>query len=658
MAFPIATTEPRTVTEQRAGFTPRSLVLGIGLSVFLGIAAPYVRNVLPSSLLDGEYLPFGVVWPVAAFVIVLHPILQRFRASWGLTEADVALVFIMGITATAVTGDGLTAFLLSNTAAPYYGATPENRWLEYFGPYLNAWLIIPNDLNQARWLFSGCPETAEIPWGVWLVPLFWWLSLFAVTYVVCVSIVVLMRKQWTAHERLAFPLMQIPLELAGGLKAARPFWKTTAFWWGAIPPFIVVCFDIVSFFQQGWPRIPNSFGHLSFGRGFPAINLHFWYPLVGFAYFVNLDVLASVWFFHIFASVETGIMNRVGFSSGTPDIYASASHAVGWQGFGAMTFLVLGGAWMARRHLRRTAEHAVTQRNELQAADERDELVPYRTAWIGLILGTVYLGAWLWHSGMSAGTVVAFLFATYIIYIGLTRIVIQAGLVFVRAPMTAQSFTTSIIGPANMSHASLSAVAFSFGWVHTVFFFMPAMAHAAKLLVDLRLNRKHVLAAVVLALVIATAVSVYVTLLWGYRQGGDTFYGYAFSGGKFNHYNSIVSQMRYPDGVDWSAVVQFGIGAAVMWLFTLLMYRIPGWPIHPIGLTIGYTHPTAMIAFSVFIAWVAKGLILRFGGRPLYNRGKPLFLGLILGYFTGLALGVFVDWVFFGPGGGHGIYSL
>jgi len=89
-----------------------------------------------------------------------------------------------------------------------------------------------------------------------------------------------------------------------------------------------------------------------------------------------------------------------------------------------------------------------------------------------------------------------------------------------------------------------------------------------------------------------------------------------------------------------------------------LMYRIPGWPIHPIGLTIGYTHPTAMIAFSVFIAWVAKGLILRFGGRPLYNRGKPLFLGLILGYFTGLALGVFVDWVFFGPGGGHGIYSL
>ena len=634
---------------ERSGFTPRSLAFGVGLTLFLAVGAPYVRNVLPSSLFDGEYLPFGVIWPVAFLAIAVHPILSRLRGRWGLTEADVALVFVMGIAATAVTGDGLAAFLLSNIAAPHYGATPENLWLQYFGPHLDAWLILPDDLNQATWLFTGRPENAPIPWGAWTVPLFWWLSLFAATYVVCISIVVLMRKQWAEHERLAFPLAEIPIELARGMRAERPFWRTPSFWWGAGPALGIVLFNMIPWFSPGWPEITTSFGLIRPGPGFPPIRLDVWFPIVGFAYFVNLDVLASVWFLHVFATVETGIMNRFGFSSGSPDIYCSASHAVGWQGFGAMTFLVLGGLWMARRHLGRAARR--------EESDDR-EMLSYRTAYIGLILGTLYLGAWLWQSGMGIGVVIAFLFATYIIYVGLTRIVIQSGLVFVRAPMTAQSFATTMVGPANMTAAELTSLAASFAWVHTVFFFMPAMAHAAKLQVDLNIDRRHMLGAVVLALAIAVPVSIYVTLLWGYDLGGANFRGYAFSGGKFNHYNGIVGQMRFPDGVDWPAVIQFGIGGAMMWVLTLLTYRVPGWPIHPIGLTIGYTHPTAMIAFSVFLAWVAKALIVRFGGRQLYERGKPLFLGLILGYFTGLAVGVALDWLYFGPGAGHGVYSL
>jgi hypothetical protein len=652
----LATSEELTNTaDGRAGITRRSLILGLALTIVLGIGAPYVRNVLPSSLFDGEYLPFGVVWPIAMLVMIVHPLLMRFRTRWGLSEADVAIVFIMGVTAAAVTGDGLSAFLLSNISAPYFGATPENRWLEYVGPHLQSWLIIPDDVNQSTWLFTGKPVFESIPWSAWIVPLIWWLSLFGATFIVCLSIVVLLRKQWTDNERLAFPLMEVPLELARGLRTSEAFWRKPAFWWGAIPPLFIVLFNMIGFFQQGWPEITNSFGKISFGKGFPTIALHFWYPIIGFAYFVNLDVLAGVWFFHLFASAETGIMNRVGYSSGTPDIYCSASHAVGWQGFGAMTFLVMGGIWMARRHLARTARSAVKKPRDDGGGDE---MLTFRGAYIGLLAGTLYIAAWLWHSGMELPVVITFLFATFIMYVGLTRIVIQSGLVFVRAPMTAQSFTTSMLGSVNMSQAALTSVAVSFAWVHTVFFFMPAMAHAAKLHVDLRLDRRHVLIAIAIALIVATAVSIYVILVWGYELGGGSFHGYAFRGGMYNHYNSIVGQIRFPSSVDWSAMVQFGIGAALMWLLTLVMYRVPGWPIHPIGLTIGYTHPTAMIAFSIFIAWAAKGIILRMGGRPLYDRGKPFFLGLIIGYFTGLAIGVVVDWLYFGPGAGHGIYSL
>lgn len=648
--------------------TFRSVVLGTTLVALLAVGGPYTRNILASSLFDGECLPFGVVWPVAMMVMLLHPLLCRLGPRWGLTEADVAVVFIMGITATAVTSDGLTAFLLSNIGAPYYGATLENRWLDYLGPHLKAWIVPIDRADRITWLFVGKPASAAVPWDAWLVPLFWWLALFGATFWVCTCVVVLLRKQWIEHERLAFPLMEIPLELARGI-SRRPFWKKSLFWWGAIPTCGVVLWNVVGTFEPGWPAVPNTFGMVEFGRGFPAIRLHFWYPIIGFAYFVNLDVLASVWFFHLFASIETGIMDRLGYSTGTPDIYCSASHAVGWQGFGALAMLVLTGLYTARRHLWWAARLAAGQpapsaaearrpADESQLRAERRELLSYRTAFLGVLLGVVYLAAWLWRSGMDPGAVVVFLVGTWIVYVGVTRIVIQTGLVFVRAPMTAQSFTTSMLGPANLSASSLTALAVSFSWVHTVFFFMPAMAHAAKLHHDLKLSRRHIVGAVAVALAIAVPLSIYVTLFWGYDIGGDNFRGWAFGGGKLRHYDSLVAKMRNPTGVDWPALWQFLIGAAAMWLLTLLTHYVPNWPIHPIGLSIGYTHPTAIIAFSVFIAWAAKAVLVRVGGRGLYERTKPLFLGLIIGYFTGLAAAFFVDLFYFGPGQGHGIYSL
>ena len=59
------------------------------------------------------------------------------------------------------------------------------------------------------------------------------------------------------------------------------------------------------------------------------------------------------------------------------------------------------------------------------------------------------------------------------------------------------------------------------------------------------------------------------------------------------------------------------------------------------------TWTMGMLWFSIFISWVIKNTILRFGGISLYRKVFPFFLGLLLGeYFVGgawVVIGVIFD---------------
>ena len=46
---------------------------------------------------------------------------------------------------------------------------------------------------------------------------------------------------------------------------------------------------------------------------------------------------------------------------------------------------------------------------------------------------------------------------------------------------------------------------------------------------------------------------------------------------------------------------------------------------------------------SIFVAWLAKTLILKYGGAAGYARTKPFFLGLILGQTVVAGLWLLID---------------
>ncbi|HCQ03957.1 MAG TPA: hypothetical protein DIT99_26150 [Candidatus Latescibacteria bacterium] len=74
------------------------------------------------------------------------------------------------------------------------------------------------------------------------------------------------------------------------------------------------------------------------------------------------------------------------------------------------------------------------------------------------------------------------------------------------------------------------------------------------------------------------------------------------------------------------------------------------------GLAFQNTQGVRVYQFSAFLAWLIKLLVLRIGGVSLYHKTKPFFLGLLIGYTTGIGISALVDAVWF-PGDGHWVHG-
>ncbi len=63
----------------------------------------------------------------------------------------------------------------------------------------------------------------------------------------------------------------------------------------------------------------------------------------------------------------------------------------------------------------------------------------------------------------------------------------------------------------------------------------------------------------------------------------------------------------------------------------LMRLRFWWWPFHPIGYLAANTWGLQLWAMPFFVGWLAKTLIIRYAGLPLYRRTIPLAAGLIVG---------------------------
>ena len=651
--------ESFTEPSAASGLTLRSLILGICQVLIVCLGAPYAIWVLGSSEITWSFFPIGVGFPFVC-LILFNILLKSLKRSWAMRPAEMITVAVMGLVVTGIP-IFMVGFLLSIPTTPHYFASPENQWDQFILPHLPNWLIPSNAGMAMTWFFEGLPLGEPPPWNAlfdaWVMPMFWWLSFVWTLYFVCFTMVVILRKQWVERERLAFPLMVIPqtlLEDSGGSSRLPAIMRNRLFWIGVSIPMLIILWNIIGFFYHFFPKIAWDYP-VQIARGFPTANFRLYFPVIGFTYFANLNISFSIWFFYVLTMLEEGIFNRFGLGVTEVDAFVWGLPSTSWQCWGAFVAMVLWGLWMARDHLKDVFRKAWNLRHPV---DDSRELLSYRTAVIGLLLGVVYMLAWLHRAGMSYTVAILFLACVLIAYLGITRLVIQAGVYYMTTPIVGQAMTMMTLGTSSISPHGLVALGMCysfFGDVQSIF--MPSAAHAAKLHATMRMSRRGLCLAIGLAVFVGFVASISYILYMGYEQGASNFNSWFFrvsSGAGLRSFEDAMAKIKTPADFHTQKLTFFGVGAAAMSLLTFMQYRFPWWPIHPIGLAVSAVWMIRNQAVAIFIAWAAKSIIMRFGGIELYRKASPFFMGLIVGHFLGVGISFIVDMIFF-PGNGHPI---
>ena len=633
------------------------MLLGTALVVVINVGAPYSLYHLHSSQWAISYLPLSVVFFFFALVL-LNLGVRRLRRTLALSRTELVVVFAMALVGAAIPTWGTASYLVSLIATPFsHHATVENQWAAYLHRHLHDWLV-PKDELALRWFHLGLPRGEEIPWHVWAAPLAWWTAFLFSVFLLCHCLVVAFRRQWVEHERLSFALMEVPLHMTQEPEPGRhlpPFLRSRLFWLGFGVPTFMVLWNAIHYFDPGIPQIPTNWGGVSLGQGFPSFVLHVNFALIGFTFFIHREVAFSIWFFVFLSMIEEGVLNNLGYTIGGREVYTLGMPAIGWQSFGAMVVLVASMAWMARRHLGGIVRGAFSRR---RGPEEAEEMMSYRSLVLCAVGSLAFIVGFLRHSGLEWHVLAAFLFAVLVLYLGVTRIVVEGGLLFIRGPLIAQTFTHYALGSHSVSAASSASLGMHYSWQHELKgFFMAAAAHGAKLSDAARRQRRGMTWVILWAGLLALVVSTVFTVWMAYQWGAIKFGGWIFGRGATIGYDEVIRHVRNPHGPDVARLTFLGIGAALMALVTLLHYRFPWWPLHPIGLPVAIcSYPVTHFFPNVFLGWAAKTLVIRLGGIRLYERAKLFFLGIILGFFTGCGVSFLIDMIWF-TGRGHPLYG-
>ena len=626
-------------------FTLRAFIVGAAASFFIGIGTTYNIMVLHGSYMAIDFSTAAAIFLFFVLTFLINAGMGKLNRRLALRSGELKTVYVMMVVACAIPTMGLSAQLLPIITAPFYYALPENNWAELIQPHIKPWLA-PKGKLWIKYFYEGLPSwESRIPWGIWIKPLLIWAVFLLTVYFVMICMMVILRQQWMEKERLVYPLAQLPLEMARqeGDSIFSPIFKNRVMWLGFLIAFGISSLNGLHHYN---PLVPGLqlVQSISIFRNTTSLIFRLSFPMIGFFYMVHLDVAFSLWFFNLLSLAVRGFMKYFGYHvTENLGIYGSRSPIFAHQGMGAIAVLVFAGLWVGRRHIKDVLKKAFTSAPDI---DDSGEVLSYRVAFWGLVLGVIFMTFWLHATGIPLWIVPLFLAATFLLFVGLTRIVVESGMAEAVASTIGSSFVISSIGARPLGPAGLTGMALTYVWSADIrTFVMASCANGMKVIDGSAKRMRPLFWAMMLSIVVCAVASIWMLLRISYIHGGISGNRWFYGGGAKAPYNYIISQIVNPSEANMLGWYIKGIGAGIMGVLMFLRQRFLWWPLHPIGFAIGPIWMMDQMWFTVFLAWLIKLSILRYGGLKLYRSLLPLFLGLIMGQFVCNGTWLIIDFI-------------
>ena len=636
---------PRREENTKGGARARALLigaLGAAATAFLVTWAEMVLQTIKIGYLQFPPAALGLL----LVVVALSRGAARMARRWDLTSSDLLVIYCMCLVGAMTASHGLVEKMVPALVYPHYAADNTNGWHNSFDRFLHPGLVPYNTANSnAQPVVDGYYKKLHpgetLPWSLWLTPVLSWGLLSFLVLFAFLCLTALLRRQWVDSEKLAFPLAQLPLEIAGDQD--RPaFFRNRIMWLGVLLPVAVYT---VKWLHQVYPSVPDVTiqWNLSDYVTSPPWNSVAWsvmfilsFAAIGFFFLLPTDVLFSIWFFFLLSRVEHVLM--VAYNQPTPGMPAyPPALFIGYQTIGAYFVLTGYFFWVARPHLRRVWAAALGR----EKADDADELLPYRVAVWGLFGSILGAAAWLWANGMSPWLALfELIVCIFVIALIMARSTAEAGMLMTETTFRPIDLYRMVAPVHALGGANLTMLAF----FDNLFLrdqrglLLTGMMDAARITDGTRIRRRSFAGVLALGVVIAFAVAVPLNIYLPYHLGANghmdfwmeqgspgltlTDYGQYFKG------NALL-----PNGASWQMPTFFGVGVLMTVFLTVMRTAFFWWPLHPLGYALSGSWSTIQFWFPCLLAWTFKSVILRYGGMKIYGLARPFFLGLVLGEF-------------------------
>jgi hypothetical protein len=630
---------PRPAARSARGVTLRAVVLGAALTPLNAFWIVRLERVLFGPYMSTISLFANVVF-VLFLLVGLNVLLRRFVPRIAFSQGELLTLYTMLAISTGLAG--LDGICIVGQIIPHgaWFSTPSNGWDKFLGAF-PSWLVV-RDRNVLRGHFLG-NSTFYRPavLRAWLPPMFAWAGFFTLLLFVASCINVLVRRQWADRERLTFPITWLPMQMTDGDTGAA-FFKNGLMWAGFALAAGISLWDGIAFLYPSLPPITVGITDLK-----PNLTAKPWsaidwlpitfYPLaIGLSFLLPLDLLFSCWFFYLFWKGQIVVSNAMAWDT-TPDF-----PFIREQGFGAVMGLFAFYLWSGRRYYAGIWRRAFSRRQDDSADTEHaasgfsppTEALSERAALFGIGLGLLGLLAFCLAAKVTLWVAVAFLVIFIPTIIVVTRLRAELG-----SPvhdfhfMGPDNMIPRVVGTAPLRQNDLAFFTFSFSMTRAHRSdTMPVSLEGLQMARQRSLEARRMFGAIILATALGSLSALWACEHQAYHLGAAA----KFNQGYWQGQEAFSRMANWVGGTldarpNPPAVTAMGVGLLTTFALLFLRLRYFGFPLHPIGYALASSWAINLVWMPMLIAWVLKGLTMRYGGLQAYRRFVPFFLGLILG---------------------------